>query len=326
MVGSIVARRDPSLDAFIAARRPLHYTLGADAALDRPAHVRAASSVVRFGGELVVVQDDAHFLARIDPTSGSVTDVPLERGDRGARLFDDARGNKSAKLDLEAAVVLSHGAAEVMVVFGSGSSPRRERVVLVRRESGQLAAREVHVPELYAALRADVDFCGSELNVEGAVSLDDDVLLFQRGNGAPRAGAAPVDATARLDARALLAHVAGEAPCPPLRAVQRYDLGQLEGARLSFTDATIIDGRVHYVAAAEASPDATRDGPVAGVALGVIDDAGEARYGLLLERPGELCRSKVEGIVSAPGGGMLGVVDVDDPERPAELVEIQWAR
>jgi len=44
----------------------------------------------------------------------------------------------------------------VMVVFGSGSSPRRERVVLVRRESGQLAAREVHVPELYAALRGDV--------------------------------------------------------------------------------------------------------------------------------------------------------------------------
>lgn len=51
---SIVAYRDAALDAFVIPRRPLRYARGADPAEDRSAHVRAASALVRFSGELVI--------------------------------------------------------------------------------------------------------------------------------------------------------------------------------------------------------------------------------------------------------------------------------
>src|SRR5690606_17272693 len=100
-----------------------------------------------------------------------------------------------------------------------------------------------------------------------------DVMFFQRGNGAPRGGLRPVDATARVSLADLVGYLESGAPCPPLRDVSAWDLGALEGVRLTFTDAAIGPrGEIAFVACAEASPDATRDGPVSGVALGRLDD------------------------------------------------------
>ena len=59
--------------------------------------------------------------------------------------------------------------------IGSGSSPLRERFVIV---DDAVTLREMHA--FYDALRAV--FAG-ELNLEGAVVDGDDLLLFQRGNG-----------------------------------------------------------------------------------------------------------------------------------------------
>ena len=53
---------------------PLHYGEGPNQQLDRPGHVRAGSGVVvvdtKHGKKLVVVQDDASFLAVVDPKTG----------------------------------------------------------------------------------------------------------------------------------------------------------------------------------------------------------------------------------------------------------------
>ena len=58
-----VAHRDPAISAVVLARTPRHYHEGADPGLDRPAHVRAGSSLAWVPGGIAVVQDDANFLA-----------------------------------------------------------------------------------------------------------------------------------------------------------------------------------------------------------------------------------------------------------------------
>ncbi|MFQ3663269.1 MAG: hypothetical protein SNJ69_12840, partial [Chloroflexaceae bacterium] len=68
----IQAHHDPRLLIQVLSRRPLRYTAGADPALDRPAHVRAASSLVRVGTQMLAIQDDAHFVAVIDPDTWEV--------------------------------------------------------------------------------------------------------------------------------------------------------------------------------------------------------------------------------------------------------------
>jgi len=79
-----VAHRDPAISAVVLARTPLHYHEGADPGLDRPAHVRADSSLAWVPGGIAVVQDDANFLAVHDPDNRRTRSIALPVGDQGA--------------------------------------------------------------------------------------------------------------------------------------------------------------------------------------------------------------------------------------------------
>ena len=127
---------DPALEARIVEQHALYYQDGAQLAADRPAHVRAASSLARVPAGIAVVQDDANFVALIDVATAGVTAIDLPRGREGARQFDDVRGNKRWKLDLEACFAVESGAGTRLIVLGSGSSPLRERIVVDRMGRG----------------------------------------------------------------------------------------------------------------------------------------------------------------------------------------------
>jgi hypothetical protein len=344
---AVTARVDRALGAQVIARRSLLYRDGAHAGLDRPAHVRAGSALARIGAHtFAVVQDDASFVAIVTGVgTGSellVHDVPLPATD-GVRQFDDGRGNKKAKLDLEACLALDGGA--LLVAFGSGSSPRRERVVLIDEPAG--AAPRVVVVDasaLYTAMRSEAFFCGSELNIEGAALAGDDVIFLQRGNGAPCDGRLPVDASVRVDRAQLVAYLRSLArgddetrdkayaetklaSCPPLRDVVGWDLGAVSGTRITFTDAVATRGRwTAFLACAEDSPDATRDGPVAGVVIGRLDDRERvAETGVIVDERGEPLLDKAEGIALDDHDATRAwlVIDRDDATRPAELLELR---
>jgi len=321
---TIRARLDPALSATVVRSVPLLYADGADPSLDRPTHVRAASGMAMLGGRVVVVQDDAGFVALADPDTGRASALALPAGHGSARQFDDERGNKRWKLDLESCEVLRDGdGREVLAAFGSGSSPRRERVVVVRGiDSGDAEIVVADASALYARLRAETAFAGSELNVEGAARVGGVLRLFNRGNGAPRGGLRPVDATCDLDAAALLAYLRDPSLSPPVpRNVTRYALGGIGGFPLTFTDAAAHGDAILYTAAAEDSPDATRDGPVAGSAIGVIR-GGEARFCVVSNADGSRYPGKIEGILPHAPGRPWFVIDRDDPSVPSELSEV----
>jgi len=319
----VCATFDAAMKAHVVRRQPLFYDAGADPGEDRPAHVRAASAMAWLGGRLAVVQDDASFVAIVEPGKARVSHVTLPHAPGGARQFDDLRGNKRDKLDFEACLVLE----ERLVAFGSGSTPVRERVLVM---DAARRPRLVPASPLYAALRTATEFSGSELNVEGAAQLGAAVVLFQRGNGAPRGPLSPIDATGELDARALAAWLdaPGASGPPPLRGVATYDLGAIAGARLSFTDACSLHPPAQalaYLAAAEASPDATRDGPVSGVALGLVSPGRWARYAVVLDEHGVPLADKLEGLAQDPASPerFFAVSDRDEPHAPAELFELR---
>jgi len=304
----IRALRDPSLTARVVRSIPLLYGDGADASLDRPAYVRSASGIVRLGGRIAVIQDDANFIALIDPETGLADAITLPAGEGGVRQFDDLRGNKRFKLDLESVVVVG----DTLIAFGSGSLPARERIVTVHGTE----ARVVDASALYARLRAATEFSGSELNVEGAAVLAGTLRLFNRGNGAARDGLHPVNASCDLDLAAFLAFLGG-APAPSPSNVRQYDLGVIHGFPLTFTDAVALGDAILYSAAAEDSPDATRDGPVAGAVIGIIE-GDSARYC-------EVDAGKIEGILPLSSGRILAVVDPDDPHLPSTLLELLFS-
>jgi hypothetical protein len=317
-----VARFDASLAARVGPLRPLRYQDGAQEAADLPGHVRAASGVRRLGDALAIVQDDTNAVA-LRGADGALRPLLLPRGAGGRRQFGERLGNKRAKLDLEAAAALPDGR---LVLFGSGSARARRRLVVVDPDG---AVRQLSGASLYRHLSRRPDFCGSELNVEGAVVVGDRLRLFQRGNGAPRGALQPRDATGDLDLAAFVAWIDGLGPTPRLLDVRGYALGEAEGVRLTFTDAAALpDGRVAYLAAAEASPNTYDDGEVRGCAVGVID-GDDVRSALITDAEGAPCRTKLEGLEWLDGDADTArfyvVADLDDEQAPAlgGVLEVQ---
>ncbi|QJR34714.1 DUF6929 family protein [Gemmatimonas groenlandica] len=333
----IHAQHDPALVVRLVRQLPLHYADGADPSVDRPAHVRAGSGLAWVGERLAIVQDDANFIALVDPASGHATAVVLPAGESGVRQFDTGRGNKKQKFDLEALVSVDSPDGPFLLAIGSGSSKRRERMVTVKRAGeADEALSLIAAPGLYDVLRQATDFSGSDMNIEGAVCIGDVLRLFGRGNGEASKRHLPLDATCDLHWPSVRDYLdAPDSVEPPMpRRLRQYSLGEANGVRLSFTDATVAWGDrsaqpvVLYTAAAEGSPDSRRDGEVAGSAIGFLDPRCEGtvmRYALLRDMQGELLPLKVEGIACgrADQRQVFVVLDVDNPDAPSMLCELR---
>jgi len=317
-----------SLTARITSRRMLRYADGADLPLDRPAHIRGGSSLAWIAGGIALIQDDANFLAIVDSESGLARGITLPAGNAGARQFDEVRGNKKYRLDLEACVAVERKTGAMLLAFGSGSTMRREHVLLVK--GFDQTAPDVTLflaPRWYRSLRNVPEFCGSELNLEGALQAGGRLRLFSRGNGAPADGVLPVNAACSVDLELLLGHLRSPEVVDPPEPIgmSRYELGVLDGVPLGFTDVMVWHDSVLYSAAAEASPDSVRDGPVAGSAIGVIDADGSTRWAPITDESDELLRVKAEGLVADPTSAsrLFIVLDADDPAAPSELCTVE---
>lgn len=328
------AERDAALAARVIRRLPLRYARGADATLDRPAHVRASSALCRVGDALVVLQDDAAFLGLVDADTGLVSDLPLPAGPGGRRVFDAARGNKADKPDFELAFELGGR----VLAMGSGGLPARQGALTWRPPAAPrgleipAAPKLRSLPRLYRAL-AELAAGAGTLNLEGGARLGDRVYLANRGGD--RFGALPAQVTAdvllALDAAALLALCADPTSGPlPQIVGHEVELGELgDGARLRFTDLSPRgDGSLWYLAAAERTTSFYDDGEVAGSALGVIELASgggprRLRYAPIFDERGELAGDKVEGVCAGAAPDRLwAVTDPDDATRPGELLEL----
>jgi len=324
MVKVITATRDKSLQATVIKSFPLYYNCGPDPSQDRPPHVRAGSSLTWFGNYLAVVQDDSNFLVLINPETFEVNSVTLPPGEDQKRTFDDLQGNKRFKLDLEACTTIPTPQGYVLLAFGSGSTPRREQILVVPEKDPQDFVLH-NATLLYSQLRNCSAFSGSELNIEGAIYHQGSIRLFNRGNGAPWGDLLPINATGNLNWEQLAAYLQNPQTNPPplLENICQYDLGTLEGLNLTFTDATVCDDQIIFSGSAEDSPDATKDGVVTGSIIGVLNPV--AKWIELRTPDQTLFTGKVEGICRSltNKNRFYLVIDADDPTVACQLCEVE---
>lgn len=319
----IIAQIHPGLRATVLDVRALCFE-AATPAEDLPAYVRGASGIRRWQRYFAIVQDDVHAIALLDPETDALESVLLPRAEDGRRIFSDALGNKPLKMDLEACAVLEDGQ---FVAFGSGSTPAREVVVTLGADKN---VRVIDARELYAQFHARDDFSGSELNIEGALVLGDSLRFFQRGNGAPIGDLSPVNAFADMSVADFIAWIDGaDVPnIPKLGPATQVDLGEVDGVGFDFTDAARLpDGRIAFLAGAEDSPDAYRDGEIVGCRFGILDgdqvwvtdirDEDGARSMLKLEGI-EYQKTHEDGRVE-----FVVVADMDDPTSPSPIARLR---
>jgi hypothetical protein len=277
--------------------------------------VSAASGLVKVGVTLYVVADDELHLG-VFPADGDAPGHLLRM--RAGDLPTAPKARKKVKPDFEALAYLpgfGQFTQSSLLAVGSGSRKGRCLGVLIPL-NGDVAdiqmARPIDASGLFSKLATEVD----ELNVEGALVLDDRLLLLHRGNKSHS-----YSAIFTIDLRSALESMysKGVLSTLPIQAVSHYELGLLDGIPLCFTDGSALsNGRVAFSAVAEDTSDSYLDGPCAGSAFGIIGADESLEFMDLLDT-----RLKIEGIHAQEVGPALNVLfvsDADDAEVPAALL------
>ena len=278
------------------------------------AYLSAASGLVQVQERLYVVADDEHHFAVFDLVPQGVGRlIRLFEGD----LPESAKKRKAHKPDVEALAQLPAFPgcpSGALFALGSGSRPNRNTGVLMTLGpdgSVKGAVQHIDLTPLYASLRDQF----TEINIEGALAGADELLLLQRGN---KGGSA--NACIRFAWTAVLPWLLGQsAAALEPTALQRYDLGAVEGVPLCFTDGAALPGGAWvFSAVAENVGDSYNDGASIGTSIGVVDAAGTLQTMRAL-----MSNFKVEGIAAHLDGDALTltlVTDADDAAIPSQLL------
>jgi hypothetical protein len=103
-----------------------------------------------------------------------------------------------------------------------------------------------------------------ELNIEGSLVNDDKIILFQRGNGKMH-----FNALIELNLHSFLKDELNGLKITPI------DLGKINNTPLGFSDATLHENHIYFLAVAEASESTYLDGLFHGALLGIMTMSGE---------------------------------------------------
>ena len=276
----------------------------------RPAHVAAGSGVVRRGDYAYVIGDDELFIAVYclsDPAPGRLERI------LGGELPVDAKERGAAKPDLEALTALPPFEDHPFgALFGIGSGSGRDRdrgFVWPLDADGSLRGepREFELTPLYDRLRDEI----GGLNIEGCSVMGKSVWMLHRGNDGKTGN---VVAELSLDDVMDSMRRDLRIDADELTRLCSYELGELEGVPLTFSDATPLTSELLvFTASAEGE-----DGAMHGSVVGTLGTEGSVQRLRTIDR-----RWKVEGVHASVDTGVLDllfVCDQDDPETPSPLL------
>lgn len=280
---------------------------------ETPRPLCAGSGLVNRGGSLWIVADDLHHIVHLQSDG-----VLVGAGERlfPGELPEDDKARKRVKPDTECLIALPpKGAGARLLAFPSGSKRRRTRAALIELDAQGAFLRKDEID--FSRLLHFLDERIPDLNIEGGVTQGDEVLLLQRGNG--KAG---FNALVSFPLETLEASLDGRFDADRFKpAIHEFPLPAIDGARLTFTDATLLDGVLYFAAAAERGDSTWEDGAVAGSAIGRIDTAASIVT--------QIDRIKVEGLACAhsnvKSATFFAVTDADDASVPSMLLEAQIA-
>lgn len=277
-------------------------------------HLSAASGMVKVGNTAFVVADDELHLAvfKLDTNEpGSMHrllpgDLPNEPGELA-----------STKPDFESLIYLPPDCVPprgALLAVPSGADPSKCRGSMVSFDSNGLLeeAKAIDFTNLYKQLATTFD----ALRIEGAVCGDGEIILFQRGNGESTTNAAIKLHGERFnDCLRFFSSV--ESIC--LEKIVPYDLGDIDGVRLGFTDAApLANGSIVFTAAAESHTNGER-GEHKGFAMGIMERDGTIGSLKTIKNG-----PRVEGIFAEQNEKVLLwlVIDNSDPKGPSAIFTV----
>jgi hypothetical protein len=293
-------------------------------------YLSAASGLVCVNGSAYVIADDQPILARFDDyvRLGEVLELS------SVKLPKAAKQRKKHKPDFETLFLkpATKNTFAALVALGSGSGPKRQLgscITLDDKGEWSDSPRTFDLSPLYSELRLEL----GDLNIEGAFVMQDrsghpaQLVLINRA-------VANVSANAAIyfSASTLSEAIAGNyRSTKPLNIIE-FELGELDGVSLGFTDATPLeDGGWLFSAAAEDRSDSFNDGQCKGSVIGRVSAKNRIITTRRLDK-----NYKVEGLAVQPRLNkkytsnrnhpltICMVTDADDPALVSQMLIAQF--
>lgn len=244
--------------------------------------VSAASGLLRIGDDFYTVSDDELKLYKILKNQ-TFESFQLITG----TLPENHKERKKKKPDFESLYLHKNK----IIAMPSLSKPNRIKAV-----SFDIKSQDIELKDL-SSFREKAAVLVSELNIEGSLVIQDELWLFQRGNGVN--GVNGILKTNPEDMS--------------IKIFQKIDLGVMNGYKLGFTDAVLKDNQIYFLAVVETAKSTYDDGKYVGAILGKMDLSGKILNTIELKS-----EYKPEGLV-IESNDLFIVTDADNREITSRL-------
>lgn len=200
--------------------------------------IGSASGLIYKKNALFIISDNSTFLYRFQVSENKLIRIPLVSNPQENILKKD-------KLDFESIT----SKANRLHIFGSGSTNKREKEIVYNLETETI--EEKNLSPLYRKLKLVAGISDENLNIEGALFLEENLLLFQRGNG--------------VNSKNGIFKINGNVEFIPIQ------LPKIKHVEATFTDAILVEDKIYFLATAEDTISTYEDGEILGSLIGRID-------------------------------------------------------
>lgn len=274
--------------------------------------ISAASGLVLTQDYFFVIADNDLNLGVLNRTNGKNQLIPILPGE----LPINKKERKKKKPDFETLLQITDNRlpAPGLIAFPSGSSPQRYLGVYIpfnkEHTLNTSGIIRFDLTRLFKTLLTQTE----ELNIEGVIIEKDTVFLFHRGNS--KNDVNRIYEIAKTDFVDIILANNNEQPLA-IKKSYPIELGNLDGVKLTITDATLFDGRKFFLAAAEDTDNPIDDGKVKGTVFGELLSSGAVQIFAKIEQ------QKLEGLAITQVNQQWlfhTVSDNDDPDTPSQIL------
>jgi hypothetical protein len=208
--------------------------------------IGAASGLAFHDQKLFLISDASNYLYEYDMEKQQLTKNVLALGGLSEII------PKKLKADFEA-LVYEEGK---LYIFGSGSTPNRNKMLVVDAKSKKIILEKDSVP-LYSQMQKKSGITGDDFNIEGVVHHENHWYFFQRGNGP--AGQNGIFMVGDIFENTFTI------------AYKNFPLPKIGSIAATFTDAVVVKDKIYFLATSEDSKSVYDDGEILGSLVGCID-------------------------------------------------------
>lgn len=212
--------------------------------------IGSASGLIYNNGSLYLVSDNSHMVYNYNIDAKTLDKTSLVNKDYTGPLENIPKADKP---DYEAIAIKN----DSLYLFGSGSADNRNLIGHININTKELYPH-IDAADLYLAMQSFGETDPQDFNIEAAVNDGDTWYLFNRGNGPKRKNGI-------FTLTGTLNNTAFQIIYNPIK------LPKINGIQTGFTDATLANGKLYFIAAAEKTSSTYDDGEAAGTLIGRLN-------------------------------------------------------